>query len=166
MSSVAEIVEAGRAAGVGSGSVAPGLQTARLTALVAIVQTDSGGDAASVPGHAPLANRYPTGWGIGDWTRYGARIPLVAPAVTRAMAAVGAGVATGVVTDLAEPIVAVAQEPLRLLAWATDPGTILRVIKMVIGSAMIIGALTILARPVATQIVPAAKVAKAVKGLR
>lgn len=142
MSTVREIVEAGAEHDL--------KRTDQLAALVALVQVDDGGRASAVPEHAAKARQYPR-WPVADLARYGPRIALVTPQVMVAMTQLGIEGASEAVGDvgeaIAEPVLEVAREPLRWLAWLQDPGTVLRVLKVVGGGLLVVGGAWALARP-------------------
>lgn len=161
---VRDILEAGAEAGF----------EARLppqwTALVVLTEAESGGDPAAVGQHMDKASQYPAGWSISDHARYGGRIALRTPEVTRELVALGIDVAGGAAREgaeaLAEPLIEVARVPLRLLTWATDPGTVLRIVKVVGGGALVLAGLIIAAGPAGAKIIPAGKLGKLAKGLK
>lgn len=158
---VREILEAGRDAGFDS-RLPP-----QWTALVVLTEVDSGGDPDQVTQHFDKAQQYP-GWGIGDHARYSGRIALRTPEVTRQLALMGVDAAgeaaEGAVEAITEPLIEVARVPLRLLTWLQDPGTVVRIVKVVGGGLLVLAGLIIVAAPAATKILPAGKVGKLVKG--
>jgi hypothetical protein len=156
VSSVREIVE--RAAGEGL------RRSDQLAALVALVQIEDGSRASAVPEHVDKARQYPR-WSLGDLARYGPRIALVTPQVLIAMGQLGieglGEAAEDAVGQITEPIIAVAEEPLRWLAWLQDPGTVLRLVKVIGGGLLVLGGAWALAR---AQLAPVAQKAAAVAG--
>lgn len=123
----------------------------RWTALVVLTEVDSGGRPDAVTRHFGKANQYPGGWSAGDHLRYGARILLRTPIVTAELTRLGIEsvpeAAEQAAEAVTEPLVEVARLPLRVLQWLTDPGTILRIVKVIGGGALILAGVAIAARP-------------------
>jgi hypothetical protein len=70
--------------------------------------------------------------------------------------------AAGGVLDTGRSIVSVGQLMAKAGTWINDPRNWMRVMYVVLGGAMLVGALVVVVAPVATNIVPAGKVAKTV----
>lgn len=142
MSSVPEIIESARDAGFKA-------RAEQWVALVVLVEERSAGDADRVAEHFAQAKRYPV-WSPVDLVRYGPRIAIRGPGVLAELARLGieqVGGAVGeVVEGIAEPILEVARLPVRVLQWLTDPGTVVRIVKVVGGGLLIVGGLYIAAR--------------------
>lgn len=147
MSTVREILAAAQDGGFSS------KRYESWVALVVLAEEKSGGDADSVAEHFDMAKDYPK-WSPVDLARYGPRIAIRTPTVVATMARAGIETATGaagdVIGDAVEPIVEIARLPIRITQWLTDPGTIIRIVKVVGGGALIVGGLLIVAKGQAT----------------
>lgn len=106
--------------------------------------------------------------GLGAWTVYNTRAYLLhMPRATAAAAGVtvtapavdAASNATGAVTDTAGAVLNAVQEPIRMLQWLQEAGTQLRIAKVMIGGALVIGAMYIFVWP---QLYSATKIATSV----
>lgn len=148
MSTVREILAAAQEAGFSS------KRHDVWIALVVLTEEKSGGDAGKVAEHFDMAKDYPL-WSPADLARYGPRIALRGPAVIAEMGRAGieglTGAAGDAIEEAIEPIVEIARLPVRVLQWLTDPGTMVRVAKVLGGGALIIGGLLVLARGQVTR---------------
>lgn len=111
-----------------------------------------------------------SGWGA--WSTYSNRAYLLymPRALPAAAAANVAAPAVGVATEAADAaasvpraILSAAAEPVRIMKWLQQPGTQLRIAKVVVGGALVVVAAYVFARPVVESAVDAgSKVAKVV----
>jgi hypothetical protein len=142
--SVATIVQAARDAGFRG-------RPEQWVALVVLVETDAGGQPGRVGEFTARAGDYPTGWSPTEIARHTPRIALRTPAVAAELVRQGITAAGGVVDAavgaVAEPVVEALRLPIRVLAWLTDPGTQVRIAKILVGTGLILVGLFVAARP-------------------
>jgi Lysozyme like domain len=110
-----------------------------------------------------------SGWG--PWSTHNNQSYLLwMPTATAAVGVAGtssaAADATSAVTSSASATLSVAEEPIKVLKWLTDPGTVMRAVKLAVGVGLILGAVHIVVDskllPVAEGVVGVAGRAKAV----
>lgn len=101
-----------------------------------------------------------SGWGAWSSHSNGSYLLWMAPATSAAAIAQTTGNVTGVynaagdaVSEAVSPILEVAKEPIRMLKWLGDPGSQIRIAKVIVGGALVIAAFQIIVRPYAMSAV-------------
>lgn len=106
-----------------------------------------------------------SGWGAwsthsGPLPRYLAFVPQVTAAAPLAGIDLAVDDAKEAVSGPVDAVLEVAQEPIRVLKWLADPGTQIRIAKVIVGGGLVVAALVKLVGGSVMSVLPVGKVAK------